>query len=116
MDKRSAWRSTAALISFVLCALSWELTGAMFVGRWLFGPDWFGPHREWAAFAVSVALSVFHTLVGRPLMQKHCQPGDSPNRSLTAGQAIAVIVLMVCAGAFGTWLFCQGPENTIRAR
>ncbi len=88
----------------------------MFVGRWLFGPGWFGPHREWAAFTISVALFMFHALVGRPLMQRYSQSGDPSNRSLTVGQAVAVIVIMVGAGAFGIWLFCQGPENAIGAR
>jgi hypothetical protein len=109
MLDRTVWKSTAALISFLLCALSWELTVATFVGRWLFGPHWFGTRREWAAFALSVALSIFHRFVGRPLIQRHYQAGDQSNRSLSASQAIAVIVLVVGAGAFGTWLFCKGP-------
>lgn len=81
----------------------------MFVGRRLFGPEWFGAHREWAAFTVSVALSVFHALIGRRLIKRHYQVGDQSNRSLSASQAIAVIVLVVGAGAFCTWLFCKGP-------
>jgi hypothetical protein len=88
----------------------------MFAGRRLFGSDWFGTHREWAAFAVSVALSIFHAIVGRPLIQQHYEAGDQSNRSLSASQGIAVIVLVVGAGAFGTWLFCKGPENIVGAR
>ena len=108
MYGRQAWKSTAALISLLLCILSWELVAAMFVGRWLFGPNWFGAHREWIAFAAGVALSVFHILVGRRLMRQHYQPGDESKRSLTAGQALVVIVLVVGAGVFGTWLFING--------
>jgi hypothetical protein len=103
------WRSTAALVSLVLCALSWELSAAMFAGRWMFGADWFGRHREWAAFGVSVALSVFYWFWGRRLLQKNYRPGDTSQRSLTAGQVLAVTVIMVVGGAFGTWLFCRGP-------
>ena len=109
MRQRGSWRSTATLVSLVLCVLSWELSAAMFTGRWLFGADWFGPHREWAAFAVSVAMSVFHWLWGRRLLQKNYQPGDPSHRSLTASQMAAVCVMMIGAGVFGTWLFCRGP-------
>jgi predicted permease len=109
MYKRPKCKSTAALISFVLCVLSWELTAAMFIGRWLFGPNWFGPDREWAAFAISIALSNYQGLIGRTLIRKHYQFGDSSLRTLTVGQVVAVIVMMIGAGAFGTWLFCQGP-------
>ena len=83
--------------------------GDVFTGRWLFGADWFGPHREWAAFGVSVALSIFHWFWGTPLLQKNYQPTDPSQRSLTANQMVAVCVMMISAGAFGTWLFCAGP-------
>jgi hypothetical protein len=108
-DHCPAWRSTAALVSFTLCVLSWELSAAMFAGRWLFGQTWFGPHREWAAFAVSVASSLFHRFIGRRLIRNHYQSGNSSIRSLSAGQAVAVTVLVIAGGAFGTWLFCRGP-------
>lgn len=105
---KGTWRSTAALVSLVFCVLSWELTGAMFVGRWLFGPLWFGPHREWFALGVGVGLSAYHLLWGRRLLQKHYRVGDASDKSLTVLQVVAVAVLLVAAGAFGTWLFVHG--------
>jgi hypothetical protein len=103
------WKSSAALISYLLCILSWELSAVMLAGRRLFGQNWFGPEREWAAFAVSVALSLFYLFIGRPLLQKHYQQGDSFNRSLSGVQAIAVAVVMVAGGAFFAWLFFHEP-------
>jgi hypothetical protein len=104
MDQPSTWRSAALVVSFMLCILSWELTAAMFVGHWLFGAGWFGPDREWAAFGVSAALSVYYGFWGRNLIREHHRKVGQEH--MTGGQAIAVIVLAVAAGAFGTWLFC----------
>jgi hypothetical protein len=81
----------------------------MIVGRWLCGPAWFGPDREWAALALSLLLTLFHRSVGRRLLQKHVRPGDQSRRSLNTGQVIAVVVIAVAGGTFGTWLFCKGP-------
>src|SRR5436190_1349069 len=35
--------STISMLSFLLCMLSWQLTGVMLIAHWLFGPQWFGP-------------------------------------------------------------------------
>lgn len=110
MSERPVVKSTAALISLILFILSWELTAAIFVGRWLFGPAWFGPFREWVALAISIVLSLYHVFVGRPLLRKYYpQIGVLSQHSLTVGQAIVVVVMMVGTGVIGTWLFSQGP-------
>jgi hypothetical protein len=116
MNQRSSWKSTAALVSIILCTLSWELTAAMFIGRRLFGADWFGPDREWGALTVSIILSFYHAFIGRRLIQQHSKPCDPSQRALTTWQAIIVILLFVSAGAFGTWLFCHGPEYMFAGR
>ena len=107
--RRPTWKSTGALVSLVLCVLSWELCAAVLVGCWLFGAGWFGPQRSWAVFGVTAALSVFHSFWGRRWLQKNYRPGDPSQRSLTGGQVVAVTVVVIGAGAFGTWLFCRGP-------
>ena len=108
-QQRPTWKSTAALVSLVLCALSWDLTAVMFGGRWLFGAGWFGPHREWIAFVVSAAFSIYHLCWGRPLLRKYYQHGDASQRTLTVGQSAAVIVMVVGFGAFATWFLCHRP-------
>src|ERR1019366_4933714 len=75
--QHSAWRSTPALVSLVLCDLSWILSAAMFGGRRLFGPGWFGQDREWVALGVSVALSIFHWFWGRRLLRQNYDLRDT---------------------------------------
>ncbi|MCD4728668.1 MAG: hypothetical protein K8R46_13465 [Pirellulales bacterium] len=96
--------STAALVGLLLLLLSWELTAAMFLGRWLFGPGWFGPFREWMALGLSVALSIYHHFWGRKLLRHPHQIG----RRLTFSQTIVTVILMITAGVIGTFLFCHG--------
>jgi hypothetical protein len=109
-DDTPEWRSTSPVVSFVLRVLSWELTAALFGGRWLFGSDWLGAQREWAALGVSLTLSLYHWFWGRRLLRRHFQlEGQSPG-TMNWGQAMAVVVLMIAGGAFGTWLFCWGPR------
>lgn len=103
MDTPPARGLTAAIVSLLLLCLSWELTAALFIGRWLFGPGWFGPCREWVALGVSMGLLIQYQLWGRRLMRQHYRVAHK----LTLGQAVIVVILMVGAGAFGTWLFCR---------
>lgn len=106
MSERPVLKSTAALISLILFILSWQLTAAIFIGRWLFGPAWLSPHRAWVVVAITVALSLYHVLVGRPLLRRYYpQTGDLSKHSLTLSQSITVVVMMIGAGVIGTWLF-----------
>src|SRR5437016_2339377 len=87
--------STATHVSYILWVLSWELTGAMFLGRWLFGPQWFGPHREWAALGVSVALSIYHLIWGRARIRQYRIAARGRQPVITWGQALVVVGLVV---------------------
>ncbi len=104
MGNRATWGPTAAVVSLLLLALSWALTTALFIGRWLFGPGWFGLWREWAALGISVGLLVQHQVWGRRLIRQHYQVGHK----LTVGQTILVVIIVLAAGVFGTWLFVHG--------
>jgi hypothetical protein len=105
MNQPQPWKSTAALIACILCALSWELTAFKFALRWMLGPAWIGPNGEWTAFSVSVLLSLYHWFFGRQLIKEHYRLGDESKRSLTAVQAAVVIVISVAVGAFIPWVF-----------
>jgi hypothetical protein len=99
---------TATLLSFMLWILSWELTCAMFLGRWLFGPQWFGPHREWAALGVSVALSIYLFVWGRAQIRQLTSAARGRQLTMTWGQSLLVVGLVVLEGVFATWLFVHG--------
>ena len=100
MDKRRV----APVISFMLCMLSWELTAAMFGTRWLFGPGWFGPDKEWVRIWRERGLvrlpCVLWTAPDVEILHKGLQ------EQMTVAQAFAVVLLSIAAGVFGTWLFC----------
>jgi hypothetical protein len=97
-----------ALLSYLLCLLSWQLTAALFLGRWLLGPAGLGPHREWAALALSVVLSGYYVLWGRNHVRRYRRMTRGRREALTWRQALIVAALMTAVGAFGTWLFVQG--------
>lgn len=109
MENRPVWKSTPALISFMLCVLSWALSAFVFVIHHVVAPDWFGPDRERAAYAVSLALTFFHAFIGRRLLRTHFT-SDQSRRSVNARQAVIIILILVAAGVFVTWLCSQGRE------
>jgi hypothetical protein len=96
--------STADLIGILLYILSWELTAALFAGRWLFGPGWFGPWREWVALGISVALSVYYAVRGRWEVLRFFLTAQYCGQ-LSRRQALVVVALVTFAGAFAAWLF-----------
>jgi hypothetical protein len=98
---------TVDLIGLLLLAMSWLLTAALFAGRWLFGPGWFGPHREWAALGVSVVLSAYYAIWGRRQVRRYYLTAQTRGQ-LSRWQALAVVALVMMAAAFGTWLFVRG--------
>ena len=97
----------ADLFGVLLFTMSWELTAALFAGRWLFGPGWFGPHREWAALGVSVALSVYYAIWGRRQVRRYHLTAQGRGH-VSPQQAFVVVILVTAAGAFATWLFVRG--------
>jgi len=96
---------TATHLSFMLWILSLQLTAAIFLGHLLFGHGWFGPLREVTAFAISMALTVYHGLWGRARIRQYHQIAKERQPVMTIGQALVVVFLILLAAVFGTWLF-----------
>jgi hypothetical protein len=98
---------TATLLSVFALIFSWQLTAALFVGRWLFGPGWLGPHRELVTLGVSTVLSIYYAVWGRARMEQYKRATQGSQQTMTWGQAGLVVMLVVFRGVFGTWLFVR---------
>lgn len=96
---------TEVLISFLVCAFSWQVTAMMFFARCVLGPDLLGPYKELAAFTLSVASSVYYYKRGRSRLRQYSLATQGKQPYLTRGQTILVIVLIVAEAALGTLLF-----------
>ncbi len=105
MTSRDNQRASGAIVSLILLCMSLQLTAAMLFGRCFFGPGWFGTTKEIAAYSVSALLFVLHRVWGRKRVAGAFDPQTMPTRNLSALDALMVIVLVIAAGCFGTWLF-----------
>ena len=64
--------------------------------------------RGWYVIHGDRESTIYHGFYGQRMMRKHSVWDDASSRSLTCGQAVAIIVILVGGGAFATWLFCHG--------
>jgi hypothetical protein len=94
--------TTGTLFSFLLCAMLWYLTGALFLARWLCAPAWFGSNKEWAALALSGILSIYHYCWGRRKMQAATH---GRQHVISYWQAFLVVIFVISEGALITALF-----------
>ena len=92
-------------MSLVLLIMSIQLTAAMLFGRWFFGPGWFGPTKEIAAYSVSAVLFVIHKLWGRSRVAGAFDRETRPTQNISGTDAVMVVILVIAGGCFGTWLF-----------
>jgi hypothetical protein len=104
-DPPPEFTPTLTLLCVLAMVLSWQLTAAVYIGKWLFGPGWFGPHKVWATLSVSVILTVIYRVWGRGRLQEYHRLSQSRQQFMTWTQAALVVVLMIAAGSFGAWLF-----------
>jgi hypothetical protein len=97
--------TTGTLFSFLLCAMLWYLTGALFLARWLCAPAWFGSNREWAALSLSGVLTLYHYCWGRKKMQAAIQATHGRQHVMSYGQAFLVVIFVLSEAALLTALF-----------
>jgi hypothetical protein len=96
---------TSSIIGLILLIISLQLSAAMIFGRWFFGPGWFGPVKETAAFCMSALLFVSYVLWGRKSARAAFDPRTQPTLTVSPFQAMVVVILIVAFAAFSTWLF-----------
>src|SRR5215475_6120308 len=103
MDKLNRRRSMVAILSLLLCVLSWELTAALFFRHAVFGGRWLMPLKQILALAVSASLSVYVRVWARPLVQEYRRQGQPIGNTLSGLEIVAVTLMVVAASAFAVW-------------
>ncbi len=99
---------TLGIVALLLTMYSWFLTIALALGQWLFGGAWPGDVKEYVSMGVTLGLTLIVGTVGRPHVRALRRQTRGRSISVNGPQALAVTILTVVAGAYGTWLFC-GP-------
>jgi hypothetical protein len=107
--RRVVYVPTSALVGFMLSVLSWLLVALLWAGRQWTDGQWPGRLKVWVAVLVAIAATVYLFGWGRPAWRANpMPPGDTIG--VTRGQAFWVVLIVVAAGAFGTWLVCGQPN------
>jgi hypothetical protein len=99
---------TLGIVALLLTMYSWFLTIALALGQWLLGGAWPGDVKEYVSIGVTLGLTLIVGTVGRPHFRALRRQTRGRSISVNGPQALAVTILTVVAGAYGTWLFC-GP-------
>jgi hypothetical protein len=84
------------------------LTGVVFGGQWLLGNAWPGALREYVSLGVTLCLTLFVGTIGRGKFRALRQQRRNGAVVITGGQAWLVVLIVLGAGIYGTWLVC-GP-------
>jgi hypothetical protein len=84
------------------------LTAIIVGGQWILGNGWPGPLRENVSLGVSVSLTLFLGTVGRGQVRALQRQRHKGPIVINGRQACLVVLIVVAAGIYGTWLVC-GP-------
>jgi hypothetical protein len=94
------------IAAMLLTIYSWMLTAVIVGGQWLLGNGWPGALRENVSLGVTFCLTLFVATVCRGQFRALRQLRKKGPIVISAGQAWWVILIVLGAGAYGTWLVC----------
>jgi hypothetical protein len=92
--------------ALLLTFYSWMLTAVIFGGQWLLGNGWPGALRENVSLAVTCCLTLFVSTVCRGQLRALRQRRKQGPIVISAAQAGVVVLIVLAAGIYGTWLVC----------
>jgi hypothetical protein len=96
------------IAALLLTTYSWMLTAVIFGGQWLLGNGWPGALRENVSLSVTCCLTLFVATVCRGQFRTLRQLRKKGPIVISAAQAWVVVLIVLAAGIYGTWLVC-GP-------
>jgi hypothetical protein len=94
------------IAALLLTFYSWMLTAVTFGGQWLLGNGWPGALRENVSVAVTCCLTLFVSTVCRGQLRAMRQLRKKGPIVISAAQAGVVVLIVLAAGIYGTWLVC----------